>query len=83
MTRFLIRRILQGILVMWLVTISVFLIFFVGPGPASVAQRLAGKQATPATIAAVSHRLLLDRPIYVQYDHFLWLLLDGNLGYDF
>jgi peptide/nickel transport system permease protein len=82
-TRFLIRRILQGILVMWLVTISVFLIFFVGPGPASVAHRLAGKQATPATVAAVSHRLLLDRPIYVQYDHFLWLLLHGNLGYDF
>ena len=50
MTRFLIRRILQGVLVMWLVTISVFLIFFVGPGPASVAHRLAGKQATPATI---------------------------------
>jgi peptide/nickel transport system permease protein len=82
-TRFLIRRILQGILVMWLVTISVFLIFFVGPGPASVAQRLAGKQATPATIAAVSHRLLLDRPLYIQYGHFLWLLLHGNLGYDF
>ncbi len=83
MTRFLIRRILQGILVMWLVTITTFLIFFVGPGPASVARRLAGRQATPATIAAVSHRLLLDRPLYVQYGHFLWLLLHGNLGYDF
>ncbi|MDX6394400.1 MAG: peptide/nickel transport system permease protein [Streptosporangiaceae bacterium] len=83
MTRFLIRRILQGILVMWLVTITTFLIFFVGPGPASVARRLAGRQATPATVAAVSHRLLLDRPLYIQYDHFLWLLLHGNLGYDF
>jgi peptide/nickel transport system permease protein len=82
-TRFLIRRILQGILVMWLVTVSVFLIFFVGPGAGSVAHRLAGKQATPATVAAVAHRLLLDRPIYVQYGHFLWLLLHGNLGYDF
>jgi peptide/nickel transport system permease protein len=82
-TRFLIRRILQGILVMWLVTITTFLIFFVGPGPASVARRLAGRQATPATVAAVSHRLLLDRPLYIQYDHFLWLLLHGNLGYDF
>jgi peptide/nickel transport system permease protein len=82
-TRFLIRRILQGILVMWLVTVSVFLIFFVGPGAGSVAHRLAGKQATPATVAEVAHRLLLDRPIYVQYGHFLWLLLHGNLGYDF
>jgi peptide/nickel transport system permease protein len=48
-----------------------------------VAHRLAGKQATPATVAEVAHRLLLDRPIYVQYGHFLWLLLHGNLGYDF
>src|SRR5450755_4544556 len=83
MARFLIRRILQGILVMWLVTVSVFLIFFVGPGPSSVARALAGKSATPQVVAAVSHRLLLDRPLYVQYGHFLWLLLHGNLGYSF
>ena len=31
----------------------------------------------------MSHRLLLDRPFYVQYGHFLWLLLHGNLGYSF
>src|ERR1035438_7692243 len=61
-TRFLIRRILQGILVMWLVTITTFLIFFVGPGPASVARRLAGKEATPAVVAEVASRLLLSPP---------------------
>ncbi len=83
MARFLVRRILQGILVMWLVTVSVFLIFFVGPGPGSVARTLAGKQATPQVVAEVSHRLLLDRPLWVQYGHFLWLLLHGNLGYSF
>jgi peptide/nickel transport system permease protein len=81
--RFLVRRILQGILVMWLVTVGVFIIFYVGPGPGQVARALAGKSATPATVAAVSHRLLLDRPIWVQYWHFLWLLLHGNLGYSF
>jgi peptide/nickel transport system permease protein len=82
-TRFLIRRILQGLLVMWLVTVTVFLIFFVGPGPGSVARTLAGRQATPQVVAQVSHRLLLDRPIWVQYQHFMWLLLHGNLGYSF
>jgi peptide/nickel transport system permease protein len=81
--RFLIRRILQGILVMWLVTVSVFLIFYIGPGPGSVARTLAGKSATPQVVAEVSHRLLLDRPFYVQYGHFFWLLLHGNLGYSF
>ena len=83
MARFLVRRILQGILVMWLVTVGVFIIFYVGPGPGQVARALAGKSATPATVAAVSHRLLLDQPIWVQYWHFLWLLLHGNLGYSF
>ncbi|HUY44414.1 MAG TPA: ABC transporter permease [Streptosporangiaceae bacterium] len=83
MTRFLIRRILQGILVMWLVTVVVFALFFIGPGPASVARALAGKSATPQVIAEVERRLLLDKPIIVQYGHFLWLLLHGNLGYSF
>jgi len=81
--RFLVRRIFEGLIVLWLVTVGVFLIFYIGPGPKSVARALAGKSATPQVVAAVSHRLLLDRPIWVQYGHFLWLLLHGNLGYSF
>jgi peptide/nickel transport system permease protein len=68
---------------MWLMTVTVFLIFFIGPGPAAVARTLAGRQATPDQVAEVAHRLLLDRPWYVQYQHFIWLLLHGNLGYDY
>src|SRR6201986_3339373 len=83
LARFVMRRLLQGIMVMWLVTVGVYLIFYVGPGPGAVARTLAGKSATPAVVAEVSHRLLLDRPFYVQYGHFLWLLLHGNLGYSF
>ncbi len=83
MTRFLIRRILQGLLVMWLITIVVFLLFFVGPGANAVARTLAGKSATPQIVAEVEHRLLLDKPLWEQYWHFLWLLLHGNLGYSF
>jgi len=59
--RFLIRRVLLGLLVMWLMTVTVFLIFFVGPGPGAVARTLAGREATPAQVADVAHRLLLDR----------------------
>jgi peptide/nickel transport system permease protein len=81
--RFLIRRTAQGVFVLWLMTVTVFLIFFIGPGPALVARTLAGRQATPQQVAAVAHRLLLDRPWYVQYGHFVWLLLHGNLGYDY
>jgi peptide/nickel transport system permease protein len=83
MLRFLARRTLQGLLVIWLVTVIVFLIFYVGPGSADVARALAGRTASPETVALISHRLLLDRPWYEQYWHFFTQLLHGNLGYDY
>jgi peptide/nickel transport system permease protein len=83
MLGFLARRVLLGLLVMFCVTVVVFLIFYVGPGPADVARVLAGRQASPQTVALIAHNLLLDRPWYVQYWHFLVQLLHGNLGYDY
>jgi peptide/nickel transport system permease protein len=83
LARFLIRRTFQGLLVLWLMTLTVFGIFFVGPGPKFVARVLAGRQATPQTVALIAHRLHLDQPWYVQYWHFLVGLLHGNLGYDY
>ena len=67
MTRFILRRILQGIIVLWLITVGVFAIFFIGPGAKQVPRVLAGKNATPATVEQVTKRLQLDKPIYVQY----------------
>jgi peptide/nickel transport system permease protein len=81
--RFLVRRFVLGIITMWMVTVVVFLIFFVGPGPRQVARTLAGREATPQTVALIAHRLLLDRPIIVQYGHYVWSLLHGDLGYDY
>jgi peptide/nickel transport system permease protein len=81
MVPFLIRRILLGLLVMWLITILVFAIFFVGPS--NVAQTLGGRNATPQVVALIQHRLGLDQPIYVQYLHFVGNLLKGDLGYDY
>jgi peptide/nickel transport system permease protein len=83
MARFLIRRILLGLFVMWIVTVLVFGIFFVGPGPADVARRLAGRQATPQVVQEVRVRLHLNQPLIEQYWHFLSGLLHGNLGYSY
>lgn len=83
MIRFLLRRILQGFLVMWLVTVLVFGMFFLGGGAASVARRLAGRMATPQMVELIRRRLLLNRPVYLQYWHFLYGLLHGNLGYSY
>ena len=83
MTRFLVRRIGQAIIVLWLATIAVFVLFFVGPGPGAVARTFAGRLATPARLAQIKHDLHLDQPYWVQYGHWLWNLLHGNLGYDY
>ncbi len=83
MARFIIRRVFQGIIVLWLITVAVFAIFFIGPGAKQVPRFLAGKNATPQVIQEVTDRLQLNRPIYVQYWHFVWQLLHGNLGYSF
>jgi len=81
MTLYLIRRIALGLLVLWLITIAVFAIFFIAPN--NVARTLAGRQATPETIAAVNQRLGLDRPLWKQYVSFLDNAVHGNLGYDY
>lgn len=81
MTRFLVRRTVLGIIVLWLIVTLVFALFYVFPS--DVGRNLAGRQATPETIALIEHRLGLDRPIYAQYGSYLWHLLHGNLGYDY
>jgi peptide/nickel transport system permease protein len=81
MLRFLIRRILFGVLVLWIVTTGVFTLFFAtSKDPAA---RFAGKSATPQTLELVRHRLGLDDPLPVQYWHFLTRLFKGDLGYSF
>ncbi|HEX5511386.1 MAG TPA: ABC transporter permease [Actinomycetales bacterium] len=81
MIRFFIRRTLFGILVLWLISVATFLLFFVAPhDPARV---IAGRLATPETVALVRHRLGLDQPVLTQYAHFLNGLLHGSLGYSF
>ena len=81
MALFLIRRIGHGVLVLWLITVAVFGLFFVAPS--NVARTLAGRQATPETVALIKHRLGLDLPVWKQYLHFLGNALKGNLGYDY
>ena len=81
MIRFLFRRALRGLLVIWLITLVLFGMFFVAPS--NVAQTLGGRQATPETIALINQRLGLDRPIWQQYLSFVGGALRGDLGYDY
>ena len=79
--RFIVRRILFGIVVLWLVTLGTFFLFFVIPSNPAVT--LAGKGGTPQKVAQIKQRLGLDQPVIVQYWHYLDRLLHGDLGTSF
>jgi peptide/nickel transport system permease protein len=79
---FIIRRILTGIVVIWLVATAAFLLFFARPVDI-VAHQLAGREATPDVINEVIRNLGLNQPITVQYWHFLDNLVHGNLGFSY
>lgn len=83
MARFLIRRVLTGMLVVWLISVIVFVLFFVAPH--DVPQLLLGKFAAQnqQLVATVTHQLGLDQPFVVQYGHFVERLLHGDLGYSY
>jgi len=83
MARFLLRRILAGVLVLWAVATLTFFLFFVAVPEGVVARNLAGRAATPQVIAQVERNLGLNLPKPVQYWHYLDHLLHGNLGYSY
>ncbi|MBO3749066.1 ABC transporter permease [Streptosporangiaceae bacterium NEAU-GS5] len=82
MFRFVIRRVLFGVLVLWLVATTVFLLFFAGPAD-TVARRLAGPRAPQEVVNQIKDSLGLDRPLITQYFDFLGNLLHGDLGISF
>ncbi|HSU05220.1 MAG TPA: ABC transporter permease [Acetobacteraceae bacterium] len=72
-------RIAQIIPTLLLVSVLVFLLQQLMPGdPARV---IAGEEQDPQAIAQIRAELWLDRPLPVQYVHWLGKLLHGDLGY--
>lgn len=78
MLRFIIRRLLQAVLVMFIV--SVLLFAWLRSLPGGPVDSILGERATPASRAALSKTLGLDQPLPVQYGHFLSNILHGNFG---
>jgi peptide/nickel transport system permease protein len=61
-----VRRFGAAILVLFAISVLVFLIFFATPG-VDPAARIAGRNADPATLAQVRHSFGLDRPLPIRY----------------
>ncbi|NHO31642.1 ABC transporter permease [Acetobacter fallax] len=60
------RRLGQTLFVLFGISVLVFLVFFATPG-ADPTSRIAGKNASPETMARVRHEYGFDRPLPVQY----------------
>lgn len=75
---FLVRRIVRGVVVVWLVHLLTFLLVQLIPGdPAEV---IAGEQATPERVAEIRSSLGLEEPVWQRYWESLTGVLGGDLG---
>ncbi|HTU84804.1 MAG TPA: ABC transporter permease [Solirubrobacteraceae bacterium] len=79
MLRFLGRRILVAIPVLWGVTFLTFIVINHLPGNA--AQELLGINATPQEIQQLSAKLGLNKPLLTRYGDWLHGLVTGSLGH--
>jgi peptide/nickel transport system permease protein len=83
MGRYIIRRILWGIVLLFLVSALTFVVFYVFPS-GDPAQLRIGRGGSPAEIAHIRHSLGLDKPIYTQYyDYMKGIVLHFNFGYSY
>src|SRR5260370_27866580 len=78
MGRYILRRLLQALPVIFFSTFIVFLLIHLMPGDAAAV--LAGPNATPQALAALRTDMGLDQPLPVQYAVWLGHILQGDLG---
>ena len=73
MTQYIIRRLLQGVLAVFVVTVLIFLLIRVAPGDVAMMVISQGEEdfnpedVDPIALARVQKLLGLDRPLYMQY----------------
>jgi peptide/nickel transport system permease protein len=78
MGRFVVRRLLGMVLVLFAISVLVFVIFNVIPAT-SPAQRMAGKNATPELVAKVTEEWGFDDPLPQQYLTMMKKVFTGDL----
>jgi peptide/nickel transport system permease protein len=78
MPRYIAKRLIAMVPVLFLVSLVVFMILHLTPGDPAVI--ILGEEATPQSLAALRHDLGLDQPLHVQYLTWLAELARGDLG---
>ncbi|ARX88904.1 diguanylate cyclase [Streptomyces alboflavus] len=78
MTGFLVKRFLQALVVLFLVSIIVFVLLHMLPG--GPARAILGPKGTPQQIEQFNHQQGYDRSLPTQYFMYLKRLFTGDLG---
>ncbi|WP_386681028.1 ABC transporter permease [Loktanella sp. R86503] len=78
MAAYLIRRLIQSALILLGVSFITFFLLYVLP--ADPVRQIAGRSATPETVANIRAQLGLDQPFLVQYGRYLAGLFQGDMG---
>lgn len=78
MASFIIRRLLQSLLILLGVSMITFVLLYWLP--ADPVRQIAGRSATAQTVQNIREQLGLDQPLAVQYWRYLGNLLQGDLG---
>ena len=78
MAALLLRRLIQAALILLGVSFITFFLLYVLP--ADPVRQIAGRSATPQTVANIREQLGLDQPFVVQYGRYLFGLLQGDMG---
>jgi len=78
MTRFVVRRTLSAIALLFATSVVVFGIFEVIPSY-NPARAIAGRNATQTTVQEVAHKFGFDKPFYVQYANTMKLIFTGQV----
>ena len=81
MGKYVVRRLLWMVVVLFFVSLITFLLAFAVPG--DPAKSIAGTHATPEILDRIRHNLGLDLPIWRQYGLYLWHLVHGDMGYSY
>ena len=74
------RRVLQGLLVLWLVSLAIFSLVRILPGDAVIMQLDQAAAPSPETLARARQELGLERPFVAQYRTWITSALHGDLG---
>jgi peptide/nickel transport system permease protein len=74
------RRLLQGLLVLWLVSLLIFSLVRILPGDAVIMQLDQAAAPTPEVLAHARQQLGLDRPFLEQYRTWIAGAVQGDLG---